>query len=214
MQTDIVHFPKPANWPPDECAVSLDAQGNILSTSSSWVAAALHRGGSVADCGLGRNYLEFCTGDDADEVRGRLADLLAGRIDHFVAVYDCGCSGRGVPVALLATRQGGAGPTRFILRHISMRTNLYADDGSLRETLGRGEPAELPLPPDGSARAGQGALPALLAAVDDLRLALDELSRSGADFTAISSLTALLRGTVLLIDEIARGRGAFGREGL
>ncbi len=106
--------------PPDECSAVLDGTGRICSVSRSWKELANCFADPSANCGIGRNYLDYCIAPEAQLIRLMLQDLLDGRRPHFAAIYDCGESNTVDPVALIGTSFQQRSQMMFLLRHISL----------------------------------------------------------------------------------------------
>lgn len=76
---------------PSVRAVLLDCAGTILAVNSAWRDSAQSSGLTLANFGVGQNYLHYCA--YADEQSGRIIDgitqLLHGRVDCLSFIYPC-----------------------------------------------------------------------------------------------------------------------------
>jgi DNA-binding CsgD family transcriptional regulator len=76
---------------PSVRAVLLDNAGTILAVNAAWRESAQSSGLTLANSGLGQNYLQYCA--YADEQSGRIIDgitqLLHGRVDCLSFIYPC-----------------------------------------------------------------------------------------------------------------------------
>jgi PAS domain S-box-containing protein len=74
---------------------TLDARGRINSVNEAWRRFGNDNSLSIAECGLGLNYLEICDqteGDDAakaQQVAAGIRSVLAGEVDSFSTEYAC-----------------------------------------------------------------------------------------------------------------------------
>ncbi len=106
---------------PVDCSYLLDDAGTILSVSQDRSAPDIGASFSPTSRGLGRCYLDFCTGPASVVVRSELENLLGGRTRCFATIYDCSTSFEPtVPVALIGTKIDHARQPLFNLRHVAI----------------------------------------------------------------------------------------------
>jgi PAS domain-containing protein len=116
----------------DDHVAVLDADGTILVTNRAWDRFAEDNGGR--DAGVGANYLGACEGASGEGVATALRDLIAGRRESFLHLYDCHSPSQERWFVLNATRHSVAAPRMW---SSSTRTSAIAFRSSVKRSSGR-----------------------------------------------------------------------------
>jgi PAS domain S-box-containing protein len=109
----------------DDHVAVLDADGTILVTNRAWDRFAEDNGGR--DAGVGANYLGACEGARGEGVAAALRDLIAGRRESFLHLYDCHSPSQERWFVLNATRHSAAGAAYVVVKHQNVSHRIQVE---------------------------------------------------------------------------------------